>query len=176
MLSEYIFSQLTVVPQRVYVRLLALLIIGSITLLAIYKKKSFRKIAWLFLVEYVFFVLGVTVLYRSIVLIKFYFTPLWSYVSIIRDGNTKILYETILNMVLFVPIGMLWGAITSKWPKKWQSVSSVLLGITLSIIIEFLQYYFRKGYIETDDVIHNTLGCIIGFVFWRSCYRLFKRV
>lgn len=174
-MREYIVSQLTIVPQRVYEGLLALLFISSITLLTIYKRKSYRKIACLVLAEYVFFVLGVTVLYRSIVLIKFYFTPFWSYVSIIRDSNTKILYETILNMVLFVPIGLLWGFIISKCPMKWRWVSSVLLGMTFSIIIEFLQYYFKKGYIETDDVIHNTLGCLIGFALWRGCYRLFKR-
>ena len=88
---------------------MALLFIGSITLLAIYKKKSFRKIAWLFLAEYVFFVLGLTVLFRSNVFVKVYFTPFWSYVSIVRDGNVTILFETILNVVMFVPVGFLWG-------------------------------------------------------------------
>ena len=132
-------------------------------------------IAWLALAEYVFFVLGLTVIYRSSGLIKIYLSPFWSYESIFRDGNTEMLYETMLNVVLFIPLGLLWGAISSKWPKKWQWISAAIVGITLSIAIEFLQYYFGKGCVETDDVIHNTLGCLIGFVLWKGCYRLFNR-
>ena len=32
----------------------------------------------------------------------------------------------------------------------------------ISICIEFAQGYFKIGVVEVDDVIHNTLGAVIG--------------
>lgn len=37
------------------------------------------------------------------------------------------------------------------------------LGCLISISIETMQYIFKCGFSEVDDVMHNTLGCAIGF-------------
>ncbi len=145
---------------------------GTILLLIVKRKKDGLFIAGLFLLEYVFYVLGLTVFYRHRGLVKIYPSPFWSYVSIVRDGNMTMLYETVLNVVLFMPIGLLWGFLTSNWTRKWQWLSVTLIGVGLSVIIEFLQYYLERGCIETDDVIHNTLGCLLGFMLWRGVYKM----
>ena len=31
-----------------------------------------------------------------------------------------------------------------------------------------MQLVFQRGYSEFDDVFHNTLGAIIGFVLWKG--------
>ncbi|SEA75040.1 VanZ like family protein [Xylanibacter ruminicola] len=65
----------------------------------------------------------------------------------------------LLNVALFVPVGFLIGA--GFRHIGWKKV--VQWGCLLSIVIEISQYVLRKGYCETDDVIHNTLGCLIGY-------------
>ena len=36
-------------------------------------------------------------------------------------------------------------------------------GLIISVSIEEMQYFFHRGFAETDDVMHNTLGCLIGW-------------
>ncbi len=171
-LWKYITSQLNVVPRTVYEGLLALFCIGVIVFLAVNRKKAGRYIAWLLFFEYVFLVLGMTVFFRHAGTKAMVYPPFWSYASVWRDGDMSVLHEIILNVVLFVPLGFLWGIPSSKWPRKWQWLSVMVLGVCLSGVIELLQYCFKKGCVELDDVIHNTLGCLIGFVLWRGCVKL----
>ena len=42
-----------------------------------------------------------------------------------------------------------------------------MIGICLSVGIETLQFVFRKGFSEFDDVMHNTLGCLIGYGMYK---------
>ena len=72
----------------------------------------------------------------------------------------------VLNVVLFVPIGFLMGCGFRNI--GWKKVAQ--WGCMLSIVIEILQFVFHKGYCEVDDVIHNTLGCLIGYGI--CCIRL----
>lgn len=59
---------------------------------------------------------------------------------------------------LFVPIGFLLGGMI---PKKFAKV--LLIGWMLSILIELLQLETGRGLCETNDVIHNTVGCMVGY-------------
>ena len=64
----------------------------------------------------------------------------------------------LLNVALFVPVGFFAGIGFRRI--GWMKVAQ--WGCMLSIVIEILQFVFHKGYCEVDDVIHNTLGCLIG--------------
>ena len=72
----------------------------------------------------------------------------------------------VLNVTLFVPVGFLMGS--SFRHIEWKKVA--LWGCLLSIVIEISQFFFRKGYCEADDVIHNTLGCLIGYGVYLISY------
>lgn len=172
-LWQYIILQLNVVPKPVYGGLLALFCVGVIVLLAVNRKKAGRSIALLLFFKYVFLVRGMTVIFRHTGTKAMVYPPFWSYTSVCRDGDMTVLHEIILNVLLFVPIGFLWGLQSSKRPKKWQWLSAIILGVSLSVVIELLQYCFKKGCVEVDDVIHNTLGCLIGFVLWRGFAKCF---
>ena len=65
----------------------------------------------------------------------------------------------ILNVVLFIPVGLLLGLGFKRM--TWQKV--LLIGIGLSVSVELLQLVFRKGLCEIDDVIHNVIGCMMGY-------------
>lgn len=79
--------------------------------------------------------------------------PFHSYVEILK-GNRQFLFENIGNVILFIPLGAALGAVV-KWDVKKT-------GFLVSLLIEVLQFTFALGTFECDDLIHNTLGAVIG--------------
>ena len=65
----------------------------------------------------------------------------------------------IMNMVVFIPLGLLLGFSFEKISAK----TVFIIGLALSISIEVLQFALKRGYSEFDDVIHNSIGCMLGF-------------
>ena len=111
-------------------------------------------------IEYYFLVLCSTVICRTspvskrVELMPFYnYSDIWNGVDFKRT-----LMEVLLNVALFVPIGFLLGGIMSKGFLK-----VLFTGCLLSILIELLQLASGMGLCETNDVVHNTVGCIMGY-------------
>ena len=112
------------------------------------------------LVEYVFLIYCSTVLFRKAMEVhEHYFTPFWSYAAYDRVNRPDLLPEKVMNIIVFLPLGFLLGAGIQKM--KWWA--AMLIGSCISLSIETLQYYFNLGVSEFDDVMHNSLGCMIGF-------------
>ena len=79
--------------------------------------------------------------------------PFHSYVEIWK-GEWRPLLENIGNIALFIPLGV---------ALKWSGVKDVKkAGLLASLLIEILQFTFALGTFECDDLIHNTLGAVIG--------------
>lgn len=120
------------------------------------------------LVEYVFLVLCTTVLFRETQAeANYMLNPFWSYAAYL-DGKKILLDEILLNVLLFIPIGLIVSSF--GWFQKWWKV--LLFGFALSSGIELMQYVLLRGLCEVDDVIHNTLGSIIGFTIYNRMMRL----
>ena len=116
---------------------------------------------------YLFFVLCVTLLFReSSESLRYYLFPFWSYDVL----NYKVIAQSILNVLMFVPIGFLLGAIMNG--RRWLQV--IEMGCLLSVMIEILQLLTRRGVCNIDDVIHNTIGCAIGYGIFRLCNTILK--
>ena len=64
-----------------------------------------------------------------------------------------------MNVMLFVPLGV---TLSSFGRKKYNIKIILAYTISLSILIESGQYVFHLGRCETDDVIMNTLGAVLG--------------
>lgn len=94
----------------------------------------------------------------------------WSYVELIK-GNNDFIAEIGLNIILFIPFGLLTGYAFDKC--KWYNI--ILLGLLLSVIIEISQLAFERGLCEIDDVIHNTIGCSFGYLLYKFTAKLFIR-
>lgn len=158
-LKTYLVSLANGVPLYVYEGLLSVFCIATALLLAFKGKKAWRGVARLLLVEYVFLIYCSTVLFRVAKELREYdFTPFWSYNCYNRPD---LLIENIMNVVVFVPVGFLLGFATKEGKKGW--LVALLIGAGLSIGIETLQLAFKLGFAEVDDVMHNTLGCMIGY-------------
>ena len=66
----------------------------------------------------------------------------------------------ILNTFLFIPYGVLNPGVFLKVKKT----NLLLYGILGSAIIELVQYVFKLGCFDIDDVIQNTIGVCIGLL------------
>jgi glycopeptide antibiotics resistance protein len=154
----------TGVPSEVFypsvIATAALLIFGLLWK-GVKKKKDF--ILWVLLVEYVFIVVCSTIICRDRITFEFdrlEIIPFWTYKAVIEHTPGVSIWDIILNVVLFLPLGFLFKLLK-------PSISLLLmLGIAFcfSVFIESNQYFFEKGAVQIDDVMHNTIGCAIGWV------------
>lgn len=129
-----------------------------------------RYILFILLAEYLFVLICSTVICRN----PFYFeferlqpTPFWTYKAVIAHTPGVRVWDIILNVVLFVPMGFLIKLIYSS-----ISIGKVLIiAVCCSLFIETSQYMFEKGIAQIDDVMHNTIGAAIG---WLQSYEVLR--
>ena len=155
--KQYIISLYKDIPQEVYEGLLSVSCLG-VVLFMVFKgvRTGFKWSSVLLLIEYVFLVSCSTVIFRAVSATRQYdFHPFWSY------SRSDLLIENIMNTIVFIPVGMILGSLL-RVKGSWLVV--LLIGCSISITIEALQFCFLKGFSELDDVMHNTLGCIVGFM------------
>ena len=150
---QYIINLYHDIPQEVYEGLLSVLCVGTTF------KTGLRYSAFLLLVEYVFLLFCSTVIFRTPGETRQYdFHPFWSY------DRPDLLIENIMNVVVFVPVGFLLGVrIQDSSFTIRKALLVALMGCGISVTIEALQFFFMRGFSEVDDVMHNTLGCLIGW-------------
>lgn len=161
--KRYLVSLYQDVPTEVYEGLLSIFCIGVVVIIAFRGwKRGWRKIAGLLLVEYVFLIYCSTVIYRkaSEGVAGHNFSPFWSYEAI-QNGRQDLIAENAMNVIVFIPIGMVLGSLLRI---KGSWLISLVTGLIISGSIEALQYFLKRGFSEFDDVIHNTIGCIIGYI------------
>ena len=121
------------------------------------------------LIGYVFLVFCTTIFFREETFEKHYrLCPLSSYSMLYN----KLLAELIMNIMMFVPIGFFTGGAL----KKKHIWNAIVFGFGLSLFIELTQLITTRGVFNVDDIIHNVLGCIIGFSCFVFCYKMIKKI
>ena len=136
--------------------------------------KLFRKIKYVIFGAYVLANLYKTILFRNVrekSVMKL--IPFWSYVKSIslsnglKIVNGPLLKQIVLNILLYIPMGYLlpfvWPGLHGRSIISWKVV---LIGFICSAATEVSQLVFRIGLFEFDDMIHNTLGCVIGCMMY----------
>ncbi len=114
---------------------------------------------------YLFFIFCTTVLFRDGLVEEHpALHPLWSY-SVLYS---KLLAEILLNILMFIPIGF----IVSASLKKRNMLKIIGLGCCISLMIEILQFVTKRGVFNIDDIIHNSLGCAIGYILFLVCHAI----
>lgn len=102
--------------------------------------------------------------------------PFYSYYTALSSGNKELYRTNFMNTVLFYPAGLLGCAVLPRRRHKFRKIV-LLTGLfaLLSIGIEYTQYRFGLGLAEVDDVIHNTLGTLLGAVACSASIKLHKK-
>ena len=78
--------------------------------------------------------------------------------------------EIILNVVIFVPLGIYAGVLF----KRWGFVKKLFFFFLISLMFEGLQFIFRIGAFDITDIITNILGGIIGSLIFEAIEKLFN--
>ena len=115
-----------------------------------------RRLLRVMFVEYLILLFCSTIIFREdstnagvkYALFKGYFT-----------GDMRILMDALLNVAIFIPIGFC-SSVFLRFP-KWLKI--LLLSISLSCTIELSQYILSRGCCDTNDVMNNIIGGMIGW-------------
>ncbi len=87
------------------------------------------------------------------------------------DSKRDLLLNLIGNTTMFIPTGIMTPLI---YKKRNSFGKTVLTGFLISLTIEIIQLPFAVRASDVDDLILNTLGCMIGYGILSLC-RLCKR-
>ncbi len=134
---------------------LVLVLIIPIVFMFFRKYELIKKMA---LYGYIIIIFSFTVFFRfSNERIGINLEPFWSY-------KIRIWPQIIQNYLLFFPLGFL----LPYNNKEIGIIKTVLIAFTISAAIEGVQYVFKCGFCEVDDIIGNTAGSIIGYLYWKG--------
>lgn len=132
-----------------------------------------KVVAGVFFATYLALLLGGTILSREIGLYGTEdFIPFWSYYEVFARRNVDIGMQMLANVILFIPWGII---IPIAFPRMRRFVWNVVASVIFSAMIEVVQLLFECGRCELDDVIHNTLGAVIGYGIWMLGYKVWKK-
>ena len=90
-------------------------------------------------------------------------------VNLIPFGKIDVA-EIILNVVIFVPLGIYAGVLF----KRWGFVKKLFFFFLISLMFEGLQFIFKIGAFDITDIITNILGGIIGSLIFEAIEKLFN--
>lgn len=153
---------------------LSLLIVFIATLIiwkVVAKKTTTQSILISLFVTYIFFILLITLIARTPAdARKAELIPFWSWYEVIVNHSTSLAVEIILNVVLFVPVGILARL------QNFRLRPVLLFSLFFSLSIELTQYFTCRGLCEIfDDVIHNTVGSLIGYAGCGYVMRIYDK-
>lgn len=128
--------------------------------------------AWLLFV-YVAAVLTDTVFARETGLVyKYKLRLFWSYTEALKTQGVNFLWEIGLNVILLLPLGILFPVASGKK----DVVLTATVGMAVSVAIEVLQLLLKRGLFEFDDIFHNTLGVIVGYLVYRMIMQIYSKM
>lgn len=128
------------------------------------KNKSFVSLVTLLIS--VFLILAITVLSRDFGTVReLSLTPFASWADYFKGSNAEFLRTNIFNMLLFMPFGAsLYAVGYPNLSVKKCLIITVTAAFVLSFGVELAQFLLQCGETETDDVIHNVFGAVLGML------------
>lgn len=137
-------------------------------------KKYYKPVVIVLLLIWLGIVLSHTVLGRK----PFdgrHFQPelFWSYRSV-QMKEAWFVRQIIGNVIMYMPFGFLFPLLLGRKLSGLRVFAITLIaGLAISFSTEFMQYVFRIGLFEFDDMFHNGLGVVIGFLIHLVFVRAF---
>lgn len=157
----YAYGAVSKIPSIMYWILLAVLVVGIALILFSQQTQQTQKIARLMLVEWVVLIFCSAVIFREARAERaISLVPLSSYFCIAENSYLKeVAVINLLNICMFLPVGFFLKF--GYWRVSYKQV--LFAGFILSATIEFSQFILCKGLCEIDDIIHNVIGCLLGY-------------
>lgn len=166
-----IFKEILVVIYRLPIAILLILTVmlifgGLFFWLHFFKGKNKNFVSLVALLISAFFILAVTVLSRDLGSVsELSLVPFSSWRDYFNGSNAEYLRTNIFNMLLFMPFGAsLYAVGYPNLSVKKCLIITVTAAFVLSFGVELAQFLLQCGETETDDVIHNVLGAVLGML------------
>ena len=119
-----------------------------------------KQIASMILLEfYMALVYSSTVFTRQPMERHLQLVPLAVWKAAFWGHSRDALMDGLLNIILFLPIGWL---LVTACRRTRQLPRLVLYGAVFSLFIETSQFIFSRGFSSVDDLLNNTIGCLLG--------------
>lgn len=138
--------------------LLILLVIYFIVLFKLILFKDFTFLASLYSANNYFTLIAISLKRANCIPFKTYYY----YISGQEDFKTG-LENLGGNILLFIPLGVLFPAISHQWSKLKPFL---LLSLMISFFFEFAQLILGYGSFDVDDITLNVFGALIGFALF----------
>lgn len=103
--------------------------------------------------------------FQSVNLIPFY--TITDYLS---NGGIFSLINVLGNIALFIPLGIY----LILFNHNKRVLINTLWSILISVAVEILQYLFKVGATDIDDILLNGLGGFFGIVIYKISCKIFK--
>ena len=119
-----------------------------------------QRISLSLLIPYTFMIIVATIILRtpseepSVVL-----TPFVSFKEALTNDFWD--FEIKANILMFIPFGFLLSMVINR-----LNGIPILVGFLFSVTIEVVQYFTHRGVCETDDLITNCMGILVGFIIF----------
>ncbi|WP_181646115.1 VanZ family protein [Paenibacillus anseongensis] len=154
----------------------AVLFIGAITVgflilyKLIYRKflQGNKKVSWtkfilsILLTGYLFIVFAITTLSRSANFDnQFNLNLISGFLDVWNNWSLTSFLLLVYNLVVLSPLGILLPFIS----RKFQSIKNIFLfSVGFTLLIESYQWVTHRGIFELDDLVHNTIGALSGYL------------
>lgn len=138
----------------------------EISLIIFTKKNVKRHLVAMLFVPYILIVLSLTILDRiPFSNYRYNLTLFWSY-----DDYSPIFWpcgrQVVCNIIMLLPFGFLFPLLIEDTKlHRWKGYTPIL-ALLSSSLIEVVQLVTRRGFFEFDDIVHNTIGAIIGYYIY----------
>lgn len=96
----------------------------------------------------------------------------------IAERSWEPMRHSLLNAAMFLPFGYLIPCMNRYYLARWGF--AVIGGLVTSTVIESVQMIYSRGQCDIDDIIFNTIGAAVGYLFFvflrrvRKNWRLFS--
>ena len=90
----------------------------------------------------------------------------------VHINNYTAAKEVFLNILLYIPMGYLLPFVIK--PMRYSVAACTAVGFLCSCATEYAQLHWSIGYFQVDDIINNTLGCMIGAILGCLLARLWR--
>lgn len=116
-------------------------------------------------IVYAVIVLYITLLSRTPSVRRRALTPFWEYRELIYGVDKLYWFGQIIgNIVMLMPLGVF----LCLMYRRLNVIHIGTIGCSCSVSIELTQYFTGRGLLEFDDIFHNTLGAVIGYLIMKK--------
>ncbi len=78
-------------------------------------------------------------------------------------------YNIAANVVLFIPYGVFWLFVSAPSP-----LQKIVIPLAVITCIETVQFMTRRGSLDIDDLLLNTIGVCLGYVLYPFVQRVLR--